>query len=257
MIWLQPMAKSGEICKVVQEISVDATKKLLIPGDAEATVRFAAEQIIEIAGQAIRQRGAFTLALAGGSTPKAIYQLLTSSPYKEQLDWTKVHIFFGDERAVSPDHPNSNYKMAMDSGFSTLPIPANQIHRMVAEVNIEENALAYEKILPKQLDLIMLGVGEDGHTASLFPETAALTEKTRLVLANFVPQKKEMRMTLTYPCINSAAHTIFYLIGPSKSKILLKVLGPSSTYPASLVGSKQRPALWVADLEAAAALIDK
>jgi len=234
--------------------SWDERRDYIIAGPQAETIDFAIQHWTHSAQRAIQQRGRFTVALSGGSTPKAIYAGLVQ---KAKLDWSKIWLFWSDERAVPPDHADSNYRMAMES-FSKLPIPQGQIFRMIAEKAAEKNALDYEetihRILGKNLfDLVMLGVGEDGHTASLFPNTKALQETTRLVVANEVPEKKSLRMTLTFPCINQSLHTVLYAIGPSKHVIVPKVLEAAidSPFPASRIGTPEHKALWVLDSEAA------
>lgn len=239
--------------------SWDARRDYIIAGDAKKTVEFAAQHFIHSAERAIQKRGRFAVALSGGSTPKAIYEKLTSE-YSHQIDWSKIWLFWSDERAVPPDHPESNYKMAMEF-FKKVPIPPSQIFRMVAESNIEKNALDYEEKIKRLLDtqffdLVMLGVGEDGHTASLFPNTSALEEKNRLVLPNLFSEKKVWRMTLTFPCINQSIHSAIYCIGASKQLIAAKVLNAAivSEFPASRVGTAENKALWILDLDAASHL---
>lgn len=234
--------------------SWDSRRDFAIVGSREETIDFAAGHWVHTAKRAILKRGRFAVALSGGSTPKAIYELLAE---KADLDWSKVWLFWSDERAVSPDDPNSNYHMAMQS-FGKLPIPPSQIHRMIAEKEIEKNALDYEdkinRLLGKDLfDLVMLGIGEDGHTASLFPKTKALEEKKRLVVANHVPQKNTWRMTFTYPCINQSFNTTIYALGKSKELIVPKVLNAAidSEYPSSRIGIAGRKAAWILDTEAA------
>lgn len=235
----------------------DARRDYIIPGNTEETILFAVEHWLHSAQRAIQQRGRFTVALSGGSTPKAIYQKLAQNP---ELDWSKVWLFWSDERAVPPDHPDSNYRMAMES-FSRLPIPQSQIFRMKAEKEIEKNALDYEEKLHHHLgkelfDLVMLGVGEDGHTASLFPNTPALTLENRLVAANPLPQKNTWRMTLTFPAINQSFHSTLYALGAPKHLIVPQVLNAAidSPYPASRIGTPDRKALWILDSSAASLL---
>lgn len=236
----------------------DQRRKILIPGVHDLTIAVAAELWIEIAKNSIQDHDFFAVALSGGSTPKKIFQKL--STLENALDWTKVYLFWSDERAVLPTDPESNYQMAMNEGFlSNLPIPKHQIFRMVAEENIAINAAAYEEIILNKLgsrpfDLVMLGMGEDGHTASLFPHTEALKIKNQLVAANYVPQKKCWRMTLTYECINSARHICILALGASKADILEKVLLgalKSEEYPIQLVGTETNPALLILDSDAA------
>lgn len=233
-------------------------REIVVPGDKKETVLFCVNHFIQIAQRAIEERGAFFVALSGGSTPKAIFESLVLPENARKIEWAKVHVFWSDERAVPPEDAESNYKMAMDAGLKKLPIPPQQIHRMVAEKEIEKNALAYEKTIQKVLkgapfDLMMLGMGEDGHTASLFPGTEGVNVTDHLAIANYIPQKKCWRMTLTFPCINASAHIAVYVLGEAKRKMLEKILGsaPSEALPASLVGSKEHKALWICDTEAA------
>ena len=229
------------------------------------TLIFCVEHFIAICKQAIKDHGAFFVALSGGSTPKAIFQHLSSPPYDQMVEWNKVHLFWSDERATAPDHPDSNYHMAMQAGLSKMPIPKDQIHRMRAEEKIEENAASYEQEIAAALkgrpfDLVMLGMGEDGHTASLFPHTAALNIENRLVAANFIPEKNTWRMTFTYPCINQASHIAIYVLGMSKKDTLAEVLlSPPQfdRYPIQKVGTVAHRALWIVDQTAAAELLAK
>lgn len=228
-------------------------RNLIIPGDYQTTILFSVQHLISIAQKAIQTHGAFHIAISGGSTPKAILEQLTSLPYAERIDWTKVHLFWSDERAVPPEHSESNYQMAMQAGLQKMPIPKDQIHRMVGETEIETNALHYEKTIHTVLnnrpfDLVMLGMGEDGHTASLFPNTEGLQAKGRLVVANFVPQKKCWRMTLTFEAINAASHIVIYVLGAAKKHALQQVLSsPTNSYPILQVGTPSSPALWICD----------
>lgn len=199
------------------------------------------------------QRGRFVVALSGGSTPKAIYERLKA----EKIEWEKVWLFWSDERAGAVDSAESNYRMVMES-LGNVGVPVSQIFRMKTEKDIENNALDYEEKIHRHLDkhlfdLVMLGVGEDGHTASLFPGTAALREKNRLVVANHISEKKSWRMTFTFPCINNSLHAVIYALGASKHLIVPKVLDAAidSEFPASKVGTPEHKALWILDDEAA------
>lgn len=239
----------------------DERRKVAIVGDKEETLLYATKHFIECASHAIEDHGKFFVALSGGSTPKAIYKMLSEN-YQKAIDWSKVFVFFSDERSVISTSEDSNYYMALHNGIEKLPIPKNQIYRMVAEIHIHENAIAYEQLIEKVLegrpfDLIMLGMGEDGHTASLFPETEALSEMDREVAANFIPEKKTWRMTFTYLCINKAKNIAFYVLGEEKKYRLENLFlekDPSKMLPAAKVGSKTSPALWIVD-EAAGALL--
>jgi 6-phosphogluconolactonase len=246
------------LIETIKPRSLDESKNLIVPGDYQKTLIFCVEHFIALSKQALSDHGFFTVALSGGSTPKAIFEKLCSSPYKEQMNWNNIHIFFSDERALPPNDPNSNFHMAMQAGFNKMPIPNKQIHRMEAEVNIEKNALKYEETIHRVLgkrsfDLVMLGMGEDGHTASLFPFTEGLKVTDRLCIANYVPQKKCWRMTLTFSCINQSSNISIYVLGANKREMLAQVLfHPSQkTLPVEQVGTPQSKALWIAD-EAAA-----
>ena len=239
-------------------LEYDSRRNIYIGKTKEEALDFSVENWIHVAARSIQKSGKFAVALSGGSTPKAIYEKLSEMP--DAVDWKKVFLFWGDERSVPPEHPDSNYKMAMEH-FSKLPIPKNQIFRMVAEMDIEKNAKDYEEKIRNMLgksrfDLVMLGVGEDGHTASLFPNTKALSESHALVVGNDVPQKETQRMTLTYPCINESSHIAIYALGKSKQEIVPKVLKAPiiSPLPTSAIGTEKSPALWVLDADAAANL---
>ena len=225
----------------------DEKRTIASPGNKEKTLAFAVDHWLALARSAIKDHGYFKVALSGGSTPKAIF----SSFKPDQLDWSKVHLFWSDERSVSPENPDSNYKMAMDAGLSKLPIKT--VHRMVAEKDIEENARRYEELIgDESFDLIMLGMGEDGHTASLFPGTEALDETERLVVANEVPQKNTFRMTMTFPCINRAKNVAIYVLGASKAEMVNKVFTHREMHPPLPI--QQVKGLWILDEPAAAQL---
>jgi 6-phosphogluconolactonase len=237
--------------------SWDDRRSLIVPGASEETIRFAAEHWVHSAKRSIQQRGRFAVALSGGSTPKAIYKILSA----ETLEWDKVFLFWSDERGVPPDHPDSNYRMAMESGLKSLPILPDRIFRMQTEGDPDACAKDYEDKIRRTLgktlfDLVMLGVGEDGHTASLFPQTPALDLEDRLVAAQTVPAKKNWRMTLTFPCINESLQSVIYALGASKGPIVQIALNAPivSPYPASRVGTPDHKALWILDSDAASQL---
>ena len=240
----------------------DERRNIAVPGDTQATIKYCVQHFLELAQEAIQDHGYFAVALSGGSTPKAIYEQLKAPENRNKVDWSAFLLFWSDERAVPPDHPESNYRMAMEAAFNELPIPKENIFRMKAEENIEKNAKAYEalileKIPLKTFDLVMLGVGEDGHTASLFPHTHGLHVEERLVIANFIPAKETWRMTLTFKCINSAFHTCIYALGKGKADIVAKVLnGPfdPDEYPSQRIGTQARKSLWI--LDKVASLVD-
>jgi 6-phosphogluconolactonase len=227
-----------------------ADREIILCRDAAELAQKAAEQWVVLAQQAIARAGRFTVALSGGSTPKILYSLLASPDYRGRVDWLHVHLFWGDERCVPPDHAESNYRMVREALLSRIQIPPENIHRMKGEVAPEEAAASYEVELaqffhldPGALpcsDLLLLGLGEDGHTASLFPGSAALQETTRLVTTAYVERLQAHRLTLTLPVINSAAQVSFLLAGETKSAIVKALLGQDS-YPAQYPAGQVRP----------------
>jgi len=208
-------------------------------------MRTTATGIVDAARGAIAERGVFTIALSGGATPRVLFEMLASPEIAEQMPWEDVEVFWGDERHVPPDHPDSNYHVAKEALLDRVPIPAQNVHRIMAELpNANTVAVAYEDELKHafdledpvppghqptvpRFDLILLGIGEDGHTASLFPHTPALAERKRLVVANPVAKLQTTRITLTLPVINNAARVWFLVTGGSKAKILHDIVeGP-------------------------------
>jgi len=237
----------------------DERRDIVIPGNKMQTINFCVQQFIDIAQHAIKDHGSFSVALSGGSTPKSIYEQLTTGENREKIDWKKVYLFWSDERAVPPDNIESNYRMAMEAGFSKVPIPAENVFRMVVENHIDEHAKEYEKLIKSkvhsgQFDLVMLGMGEDGHTASLFPKSHGLHTPDRYVVANYVQQMHVWRMTMTYECINAAKHISIYVLGKNKAEMVKRVLsGPfdPDELPIQNVGTPTHKALWILDSEAA------
>jgi 6-phosphogluconolactonase len=227
--------------------------------DSDRLSQSAAELFVESARQAVAAQGRFCVALAGGSTPRHSYQRLAHSPFLEQVPWAKVHVFWGDERCVSTDDPRNNARMARETLLNRVPLPADQIHPMACSRDPEAAALAYQTLLrtfffPKEprFDLILLGLGEDGHTASLFPGTPALQESVRLVTPAQSPGEEITRLTLTVPIINLARLVVFLVSGRRKSEILRQVLkGPVGRYPAQLINPKEGEVLWLVDKDAA------
>jgi 6-phosphogluconolactonase len=222
----------------------DERRDIFIGKNSEEAIRFAVEHWVHSAERAIQARGRFAVALSGGTTPKEVYRRLS----REKVDWKKIWLFWSDERAVPPTHPDSNYKMAMEAGFAE--VPPNQIFRMKGEGDLQKNAADYRDLIHRTLDkhlfdLVMLGVGEDGHTASLFPRTAAL-HSNETVAANWIEEKKTWRLTLTFPCINQSRHSMILALGKA---IVPKVLEApiESPYPASKIGTPEHKALWILD----------
>lgn len=234
--------------------------QLIIPGSTSSTIKYAVQKWVESAQKAVEDHGFFAVALSGGSTPLLIYQTLCSKEYKNDIPWDKIYFFFSDERAVPPNHPDSNYAMAMErGGFVHMNIKKENIFRMVAEENIESNAAAYQKRLEevlgkRPLDLIMLGIGEDGHTASLFPHTEAIhTPQNTLVTANFVPAHNSWRMTFTAHLINRAKNISIYALGSAKGAIIERMLTTKynpEELPIQSVGTPTNKAHLIIDDEA-------
>ncbi len=213
------------------------TPRITVLPDKAALAEAAADLFVSLAFEAIAARGRFTVALAGGSTPEAMYTLLTEEPYRSRVDWPLVEIFFGDERCVPPDHAESNYRMAREALLSKVPIPGDNVYRMRGE-DPDQNAAAKEYGLMLQekfgeeggLDLCLLGMGDDGHTASIFPGTPAVGEQKHRVVAQFVEKSttgRSWRITMTSPFINRSYHVLILVAGASKAERLAEVLeGP-------------------------------
>lgn len=217
--------------------------------------------------EAVSARGRFTAALSGGKTPVAIYAFLAQAPFISQIPWACVHLFWGDERCVPPDHGDSNYRLVRELLLDHVPIPPANIHRMPGEMDPAEAAARYEGQLrdffaphgdgPPVFDFILLGLGEDGHTASLFPGTRAIREPARWVLGHYVDLQKGWRITLTPPVINAARMVAFIVAGAGKAAVLKEILeGPfrPDTLPAQIVRPADGTLLWMLDQEAAALL---
>lgn len=218
-------------------------------------VEAVADRFLQIGNQAVQTNGKFSTALAGGSTPLAVYQLLAESQ-AAKLDWLKVHFFWGDERCVPPDHPESNFGMAYDALLKHIRIPETNIQRMEGELDPNLAADNYEKMLRStfedspSLDLILLGMGIDGHTASLFPGTDAVNEKRRWVTAAFIPKLDTWRITLTPAILNQAKRIIFMVSGSSKASVLKKVLlgeYQPQKYPAQIIQPEIGKVTWMID----------
>lgn len=235
--------------------------------DADLLKRAAAEHIITHCEASINAQGYFSIALSGGSTPKTVYELLTDKAFSRYVDWEHTHIFWGDERCVPPDHTDSNYRMARLTLLDNVPLPVTNIHRIKGELDPAQAAADYEQTLRQffarrrdgnvRFDLILLGMGDDGHTASLFPGTPALEETERLVVENYVEKLDSWRITLTAPVINAADRVTFLVTGKSKADILQQVLeGPYQPHelPSQLVQPVSGNLLWMVDEPAAARL---
>jgi 6-phosphogluconolactonase len=225
---------------------------LTVAADLASLATAAAADIRALAAAAIAARGRFRVALAGGSTPRALYPHLVTG-----IDWTRADVFFGDERAVPPDDPQSNYRMARETLLDPARVPEANVFRWRAEAaDLDGAARDYEQALrargePPWLDLALLGLGPDGHTASLFPGTPALQVEDRLAVAVEVPALATRRLTLTYPALLGAAHVMFLVTGREKRTALAEVLRPGSTLPAARVIQRSTPVRILCDAEAA------
>jgi 6-phosphogluconolactonase len=236
--------------------------------DHETLIQGAAEKVVRLGTEAIEENGMFTLALSGGSTPRPLYALLAKGRFARFMDWSRVHLFWGDERCVPPDDPRSNYRMVRESLLDAVPIQPANIHRIHGEEEPKRAASAYEQKLRaffgsnpadgpplKGFDLVLLGMGEDGHTASLFPGLPAVTEQVRWVMAQFV--EALWRITLTPVVINNAKKVIFIVSGSEKAERLYELLeGPlqPELMPAQGIKPAQGQLLWLVDEAAASCL---
>ena len=249
--------------------TMTTNREIRILADANSIAQTAAAEFLQAAREAISEKGSFSVALAGGSTPKALYSLLASNPLLQaKVPWTKIQFFFGDERHVAPDNAESNFRMANEAMLGKAPVDPNQVHRIRAEKrNAAQAADEYEqelrtsfKLQADQLprfDLVLLGMGPEGHTASLFPGTKALKEERRLVVSNWVGKLYTDRITLTPPVLNNAARVIFMVHGEEKAPALKAVLeGPyePDQLPAQMIKPKEGKVLWLVDPAAAGML---
>ncbi len=237
-----------------------------IVSSQEAFVSSAADHFIDLANRNIRDKGRFTVALSGGNTPKPIYAALADPENSSKVDWSKVHLFWGDERPVPPTDPDSNFRMVKDALLDRIDIPVDNIHRVHAEMDVRLAAFQYEEELREcfegewpDFDLVFLGMGEDGHTASLFPHSAGLNEGFRWFIANYAPGRETWRLTLTANAINSAKFVLVLVKGESKAETVREVLtGPQEpeTYPIQLINPKDGEMVWLLDEGAASSLPD-
>lgn len=242
-----------------------STYQTRIVADAAALAEVAADYFVEAAQTKIAEHGRFTVALSGGSTPKAMFALLAASPRREAVAWGKVFVFWGDERCVPPDHTDSNYRMTHDALLAYVPLPPNNIFRMRGEAVPAQAAQEYAAQLRQffqtdaqpRFDVVFLGMGTDGHTASLFPGTSALhAGSDEIVVANFVEKLQAHRLTLTAAAINQAHHVVFLVAGADKAAPLQSVREGEylpEQYPSQLIRPVAGELLWLIDRAAAGA----
>ncbi len=230
-----------------------------------ALTQAAADLVLASAEEAVRERGRFLLGLSGGSTPEALYRKLTGPPYSTAMPWRATFVFWGDERWVQTGHPDSNQRMATEALLAHGPAArANIIPVPTENVSPDESAAAVEDALrrvsgdvPVRPDLLLLGIGSDGHTASLFPGTSALEERGRLFVANDVPQMDAWRITATLPLINASRHVVFLAQGQDKAEALRLTLHPADgepPLPAALVAPVDGTLTWMLDRQAVSGL---
>ncbi|MFN2419321.1 MAG: 6-phosphogluconolactonase [Candidatus Limnocylindria bacterium] len=228
--------------------------------DPAAVAEAAADRFVSVARSAVAERGVFRVALSGGGTPKQVYPLLLEPARRDAVEWASVEFFWGDERAVPPDHPESNFGVAYGMLISQLPdVQPDRVHRMPAEApDLDAAALSHESELrlafsargegPPAFDLIWLGMGPDGHTASLFPGSAGLDEDRRWVIGNWAPSQGAWRMTLTFPVLNAGRNVLFVVTGADKADALRNVRRGNSDLPAGRVAGDQVE--WIIDAAA-------
>jgi 6-phosphogluconolactonase len=249
--------------------TMTSPREVRILADANGIAHTAAAEFLEAAREALQEKDSFRVALSGGSTPRALYELLSTNPLLQAMvPWSKMEIFFGDERHVPPDNAESNYRMASEAMLAKAPVDAKQVHRIQGEMaNAEDAAEEYEKELRAsfrleagqlpRFDLVLLGMGPEGHTASLFPGTKALGAERRLVVRNWVGKLYTDRITLTSPVLNNAVRVIFLVHGREKAPALKAVLeGPyePEQLPAQMIQPKNGRVLWLVDSTAASML---
>lgn len=243
-------------------ISPVTNREIIICRDNDELSRKAAEQFVALARQAIAAHGRFSVALSGGSTPKALFSLLATGEFNEQLAWRRIHLFWGDERCVAPDHAESNFRMVKESLLSKILIPGENVHRMIGEIEPAIAAAAYEAELSRffpssqeklpRFDLVLLGLGEDGHTASLFPGSSALNETKHPVATPYVEKLNAHRLTLTFPVINNAAQITFLVAGQSKAAVVKGILASqNSDAPAARIKPTDGKLSWFITQDAA------
>lgn len=236
--------------------------------DAGELVHAEAERIVTLAREAVRTRGRCLVALSGGSTPRPLYELLATARFATRIDWSRMHLFWGDERCVPPDHPDSNFRMTREALIDRVPLPPGNVHRIRGEDPPEQAAAAYERELheffgagdvpARTFDLVLLGMGRDGHTASIFPGTAAMTETRRWALPVHVEKPQGMwRVTLTTVVLNAAADVTFLVAGAEKAPRLREVLQGGAKrpgLPVQLVRPARGALHWMVDAAAGAEL---
>ncbi len=244
----------------MQTLTENMKKNIHIYPNKDKLVEATAERVVDSIEKAIAKNGFCNIALSGGNTPGGVYSLLATTPYKDRVDWGKLHLFWGDERMVSPEHQDSNFRMVLETLLDHVKMPDGNVHRICGEIAPGQAAEVYSSLLNvhfktdlPRFDIILLGLGEDGHTASLFPETDAVEECERHAVAVFVPKLNSWRVTLTLPVLNAAREIYFLVSGRSKSDIIQRIMSikqPSKELPATMVDPDNGELHWMLDSEA-------
>lgn len=237
-----------------------ASYKIRVLPDLPAVVQAAADRVIQAAASAIEAAGVFHVALSGGSTPRPLYELLSADHNIGRIDWAKVHIYFADERCVPPTHPDSNFRLASEAMLDHVPIPAGNIHRMKGEIEPQAAAIEYGRMLEATfgeeggLDMAILGVGEDGHTASLFPHNPVLEESRHRCVAAYVEKLNAWRISLSAPFLNRSREVMVVVTGEKKAGIVQQVLEgelDARRLPIQLIDPPDGRITWLMDSAAA------
>jgi 6-phosphogluconolactonase len=238
--------------------------QVFIAPSSQAWIDRSVDSILQAASGSIQQRGQFSLVLSGGSTPRPVYQALAQPGKAGEIDWYRTHIFWGDERAVPPGHPDSNYRMAKQALLDHVSLPPENIYRIHGEFHHQDSAKDYQGQIKnyfgnqeQRFDLVLLGLGADGHTASLFPESEALEENHLWAAANYAPSQQAWRITLTYPALLNSHQVIFLVKGSGKAEIVKRIIQDpqnSTQFPAAAVAAGHPNLTWVLDQDAASLL---
>jgi 6-phosphogluconolactonase len=242
-------------------------RQILVKANLEELSIAAADLFLDIAGRAIDERGRLSVALSGGTTPASLYKLLASESYRDSVDWERVFFFFGDERNVPHTDAESNYRMVKETLFATIPVGSEQVHAWPVDCGSPQKiADEYERQIehffdgPPIFDLVLLGLGDDCHTASLFPGTDALSENLRMAVAHWVEKLSAFRLTMTFPVFNNASNVMFLVAGKSKAKAVATVLEADfrpDDFPAQFVNPGSGNLYWILDESAASLLANE
>ena len=225
--------------------------------DETALAELAAARLVELITAAIERKNAAVLSLTGGGTPKRLYELLAGPPWRDRVAWDRVHLYWGDERCVPPDHADSNFGMARDALVAHVPLPPSQVHRMRGELEPAEAAREYERALPQRFDVMLLGLGEDAHIASIFPGSPVLHERTARVAAPWAPHLQAFRITLTPPALLASDRIVMLVAGSSKADAVSAAIEGGydpERWPAQLLRQADDRLEWLIDRAAARAL---